>query len=118
MRVLLVEDEPLWQKAVSQLVTTLPGWSVVATANSYEAAMVAYDTHNPDVVLLDWNIIGDKDGAAVGNAIMALGHSPSYMAMVSGADSIMLPETPYEKISKSKMATDLIPALNRMKPNK
>lgn len=115
MRVLLVEDEPLWQNAVRQLVGMQPGWQVVAVACHYQEAINYYDELQPDVVLLDWNIIGDKDGAEVGQVLMdEKGHSPQLMAMVSGADASMLPDTPYAKISKSRMASDLIPALKEM----
>lgn len=115
MRVLLVEDEPLWQNAVRQLVGMQPGWQVVAVACHYQEAMNYYDELLPDVVLLDWNIIGDKDGADVGTALIEeKGHQPELMAMVSGADTSMLPDTLYIKISKSRMASDLIPALEGM----
>lgn len=114
MRVLLVEDEPLWQHAVGQLVATLPGWQLVGVAVHHAEAMKHYTELKPDVVLLDWNIIGEKDGADVGRDLLALGHSTGRMVMVSGADPAMLPETPYPKVPKSRMSIDLIPLLASM----
>lgn len=114
MRVLLVEDEPLWQNAIRQLVAMQPGWQVVAVAVHFTEALHYYDELAPDVVLLDWNIIGDKDGAAVGEALLAKGHKATHMAMISGADPAMLPDTPYVKVSKSRMGSDLTPVLLAM----
>ncbi len=114
MRVLLVEDEPLWQNAIRQLVAMQPGWQVVAVAVHYAEAIKYYDELSPDVVLLDWNIIGPKDGHAVGEALLEKGHPVAYMAMISGADPAMLPDVPYAKVPKNRMATDLPPVLSAM----
>ncbi len=107
MRVLLVEDEPLWQNAIRQLVAMQPGWQVVAVAVHYNEAINYYDELSPDVVLLDWNIIGPKDGSDVGQALLEKGHSADRMAMISGADLAMLPDVPYVKVPKSRMADEL-----------
>jgi DNA-binding NarL/FixJ family response regulator len=111
VRVLLVEDEPLWQNAIRQLVAMQPGWQVVAVAVHYAEAVKYYDECNPDVVLLDWNLIGPKDGADVGNTLLAKGHPAENIVMISGADPAMLPDAPYVKVPKNRMAKDLSPVL-------
>lgn len=111
MKILLVEDEPLWQQGVAQLVTLVPGASMVAVADNYTDAVDAYDKYAPDVVLLDWNLPGEKDGIDVGQYVMEKGHLPERMLLVSGANPESIPPIPYRHIPKSMMASQLLQAL-------
>lgn len=111
MKILLVEDELLWQQGVTQLVGLVTGSEMVAVVDNYDDAVTAYKQHQPDVVLLDWNLPGDKDGIDVGKYLIEQGHSPDCMLLVSGANPEDIPPIPYRHIPKSVMSGQLIQAL-------
>jgi len=63
-KVLVLEDEPLTQTNIVNMVQNL-GYTVSGTAQSYKEAMEAADNIFPDVALCDINILGYKDGITV-----------------------------------------------------
>jgi DNA-binding NarL/FixJ family response regulator len=56
--VLVVDDQPPFRKVAATVVTLVPGWSVVAEADTGEEAVTSALENRPDVVLMDINLPG------------------------------------------------------------
>jgi DNA-binding NarL/FixJ family response regulator len=58
VRVLVVDDHPLFRKGLASTVSALPGMSLAGVASDGEAAVAAVETDRPDVVLMDLGMPG------------------------------------------------------------
>ncbi len=58
IRVLVVDDQPPFRKVAATVVTLVPGWIVVAEADTGEEAVTRALESRPDVVLMDINLPG------------------------------------------------------------
>ena len=58
IRVLCVDDHPLVRDGVSRKIDLQPDMKVVASAATGEEALRLFETHHPDVMLLDLNLPG------------------------------------------------------------
>ncbi|WP_347329929.1 LytR/AlgR family response regulator transcription factor [Marinimicrobium locisalis] len=76
MDVLIVDDEPLARERLARMVGQLEGYNVVAEAGDADAAMVAIQEQDPDVVLLDVRMPGE-DGVKAAHRIGALEDPPA-----------------------------------------
>ena len=113
IQVLLVEDDPAWQAAVETLLDSEAGITLAAVADHYNEAMAAYDRLHPDVVLLDWQICGERDGLMLGEALLRERQFPAErMILVTGSDSSLLPPHAFKLVPKSRIAHDLIYAIH------
>ena len=65
IRILLVDDHPIVREGYLRLLERQPELSVVAEASSGEAALAAFATHAPDIVLMDLSMPGAGGLAAV-----------------------------------------------------
>lgn len=61
LRLLVVDDHPVFRMGMVALLGSLPGIRVVAEADSADAAVAAVDEHDPDVVIMDLHL-GDSSG--------------------------------------------------------
>lgn len=68
VKVLIVEDEPAIAKYIENSLKDVK-YQVVDTAFDYDDAILGLDNHRPDVVFLDINLEGDKDGIDLANLI-------------------------------------------------
>jgi len=66
--ILIVEDERLVAKDIAARLTQA-GYAVAGIADNYDAAMSLFWTHSPDLILLDINIKGNKNGIDIATAI-------------------------------------------------
>ena len=82
IRILLVEDEPLWQVGVQACWSPIP-LPTGGVADDYEDALKAFDEQHPDAVLLDWKIKGDRDGLDVGTRLLDEGIPPERIILIS-----------------------------------
>ena len=57
-RVLIVDDHPLLRRGVRQLLDLDPEFETVAEAGSGEEALALAASHRPDLILLDFNMVG------------------------------------------------------------
>lgn len=117
LKILLVEDDPNWQQAISQLLSLEPGYRLVGVADNYDDALILAELHQPDMVLLDWQIKPDKNGAikdgiATGHALMEKKLSPERFVVISGSPAADIPEHPFLFVPKSRLATELLGTLN------
>lgn len=110
-RIMLVEDDPSWQVGVDALLSGEEGLDLVAVTDNFDAAMALFEAEKPDVVLLDWQINGEKDGIEVGKALLAQGFPADRMILVTGSDPAILPPHPFRLVPKARIASDLIYAI-------
>jgi DNA-binding NarL/FixJ family response regulator len=71
LRILLVEDHPVFRMGLVALLSSLDGLDVVAEADSIETAVAAVEQHEIDVVMMDLNL-GDDSGVEATRRIVAL----------------------------------------------
>lgn len=83
--VLVVEDEPVAAEAHAAYVLRVPGFTVVATAGTSQAALQALQEQHVDLVLLDMNL-PDRHGLEVVRAMRAGGHRADVIALTSARD--------------------------------
>lgn len=112
IRVLLVEDEPLWQEGIKSLLESAPHYVLAGTADDFESALTLFGAQKPQLVLLDWKIKGQRDGLAVGEAMLAQGFRPEQVILISSSSPSSIPSHPFLHIPKSRLAKDLLPLLN------
>jgi response regulator of citrate/malate metabolism len=85
LHVLVVEDEPIAAEAHTAYVERVPGFTVAATVGTSQAAMLALQERQVDVVLLDMNL-PDRHGLEVIRAMRAGGHQADVIALTSARD--------------------------------
>ena len=112
--VLIVEDNPKWQRAIEQLLMLAPTYSVCGVVASYDDALVQYQALRPDWVLLDWQLTGKQTGIDVANALQAhYGHSPEQLILISGSNPTDIPEHSLKAIGKGQLAKELLGYLQK-----
>lgn len=111
IRILLVEDEPLWQQGIAALLQAEPCFELVATQDDYDGAVQAFESLGPDAVLLDWKIRGAQDGLAVGDYLLSQGLPSHRIVLISGSEASMIPSHPFLFVPKSRIAAELLPLL-------
>ena len=116
MKILLVEDEPLWQQGVKLLLRAHSdlGFELVGIVDNFDDALSLFDQESPDVVLLDWKLKGSRDGLEIAAALVAQGVSPERLVLVSGSEQSMIPPNPYHYVPKATIAESLIPTLKEI----
>lgn len=61
LRILVVDDHPLFQEALRELINREPGWQVCGKANDAAEALRLVDESRPDMVIVDISL-GDTNG--------------------------------------------------------
>lgn len=117
LKVLLVEDEPMWQEGIRALLEGSGHASLSEIADNYEAALSAFEADTPDLVLLDWNIKGSRDGLQVGHALVEQGFPAKRIILVSGTDPSAIPANPYHFVPKQQIASRLLDTILRVTEN-
>ncbi len=111
VRILLVEDEPLWQQGIDILLAAEPRFELADVAEDYDTALARFHEHRPGVVLLDWKIRGPRDGLEVGRQLLEEGFPPERIILVSGSDPSSIPSHPFLFVPKHRLASELLPLL-------
>lgn len=107
IKVLLVEDEPLWQQGIAALIETEPTVQLIGTVDNANDAEVLFDVEKPDVVLVDWKIKGPRDGLDLAKSLEQ--HIPPHrIILVTGSPPEQIPPHPYGYVPKSKIAMRLL----------
>lgn len=117
VRILLVEDEPLWQQGVEALLDANPRFTLVAVADDYEGALASFERARPEVVLLDWKIRGSRDGLEVGRHLLTQGVPSHRIILISGSEPSSIPGHPFLFVPKSRIAGELLPVLESVTIN-
>ncbi len=75
IKILIVEDELIIANDLSDILTE-NGYAVTGMAKSYTAGLEELEKETPDIVLLDIQISGDRDGVELANTIRSMFHIP------------------------------------------
>ncbi|MDQ4492207.1 response regulator transcription factor [Sinomonas sp. ASV486] len=90
LRIVLVDDHPLFLAGIAQLIEAEPGLTLAGTATTAEDATQLLEGAAPDVAILDVSLPGEN-GFALAKALVA-GGSEVKVLMLSGHD-----EVPYQR---------------------
>jgi CheY-like chemotaxis protein len=112
--ILLVEDEPAWQDGIEALLSGHPPFQLVDKVDNYDAALEAFTRLEPDWVLLDWKIKGERDGLAVGAALVEKGFDPHRIVLISGSPVTSIPKHSFWSVGKAQIASELLPLLENV----
>ncbi|MCA9798939.1 MAG: response regulator transcription factor [Cyanobacteria bacterium HKST-UBA04] len=114
-KLLIVEDEPLWQTALSSLIDTRPDLQVVGVVDNAAEAMGLVESQGPDIMLLDWKIKGPVDGLELANTLTEGVHAqyaPWQVIMITGSPREQLGDIPYGFVPKPAIAQRLLQAID------
>ena len=89
--VLVVDDQPFFRGAASDVVAAMPTFRAVGEASSGREAVAAVDALRPELVLLDVRM-PDMDGIEAARAIKAA-HPETVVVLISMEDADALPAT-------------------------
>ena len=76
MEILIVDDELLARQRLVRMIEKLEDHNVIAEADNADAALIAINEHDPDIVLLDVRMPG-KDGLTLAHEISTLDCPPA-----------------------------------------
>lgn len=110
LRVLLVEDEPMWQQGIAALLETDPEIELLSIVDNADDAEVFVAAEHPDVVLVDWKIKGPRDGLELARSL-AQQLPVERIILVTGSPVEQIPEHSYGYVPKSRIASELIPGI-------
>ncbi len=85
VRILLVDDHALFRESIARLLSTEPGFNVVAHCDSVEAALAAIRKVPVDIVLLDFDL-GRRDGGEFMRLARQQGLTAKVLAVTAGVD--------------------------------
>jgi DNA-binding NarL/FixJ family response regulator len=89
VRVVVVEDHPLYRDAVVSLTAGLAGFEVIGAYGDAESALAVAGAHPPDVVVLDLALPG-IDGISALGRFRALEPEPSVLVLTMSEDPAVL----------------------------
>jgi DNA-binding response OmpR family regulator len=87
-KILVVEDEFILYDEMSEFLIE-NGFLVLDYTKSYDEALKNIQENNPDIVLLDINLIGEKDGIEIGEKLFYEFHIP-FIYITDFADEVTL----------------------------
>jgi len=82
MRIVIADDDPLVRMGLRAILSSEPGWEVVAEAGDGERALAAVREHVPDVVLMDVRM-PTMDGLEATRAITAEGLATAVLVLTT-----------------------------------
>jgi len=124
IKALIVEDELLIAETI-KLYLNERGHSVIGIAISYEETIQLLKEENPDVILLDVRLYGEKSGIDVANHLLDLGNNIPYIIVSSLYDSKIVEDAMYagaagyitKPISKETLWTSIELAVLKLEDN-
>ena len=89
IKIYVVEDEIIMAETIIEMLIDL-GYEVVGNASTAENGLKEIERHGPDIVLLDINLRGEKDGIWLGNQIKKTMNIPFiYLTSFADKDTIL-----------------------------
>ena len=113
IKVLLVEDEVMWQQGIAALLQFAGDIQLVGIVDNANDAEIFFDAEQPDVILIDWKIRGPRDGLELAKALEAK-ISPTRMILVTGSPADQIPKHPYGYVPKPDIASQLVPTIHKL----
>jgi DNA-binding NarL/FixJ family response regulator len=89
IRILVVDDHPIFREAVADLLATVPDMKVVGIAGTADQAATAAAANPPDVVLMDIHLPG-ANGVQATRSVLALVPSTAVLALTMVDDDDMV----------------------------
>jgi DNA-binding NarL/FixJ family response regulator len=89
IRILVVDDHPIFREAVADLLATVPDMEVVGIAGTADQAATAAAANPPDVVLMDIHLPG-ANGVQATRSVLALVPSTAVLALTMVDDDDMV----------------------------
>jgi DNA-binding NarL/FixJ family response regulator len=114
VRVLTVDDQPLFRDAARAVITATPGFEALAEVASGEDALALLDRLRPDLVLLDIHLSG-IDGLETSRRLAAARPAP-LVVLISADDDPVLRDAALENgaaafVSKQELRPGILRAL-------
>ena len=111
VRVLLVDDQPTFMRALLSVVTATPDFTVVGQAVSGEECLRLADSVDVDLVLLDVNLPG-MDGVEVARRLRARTVAPAVVLLSTydrdAGDRFVVESGANAYVTKSDLAPELL----------
>ncbi len=85
LKILIVEDEIFIAETIKMYLEE-KNYAVIGTAISYEEAFEIYNLQNPDLVLLDIRLYGDRSGIDFASFLKLQKNTPPYIFLTSQMD--------------------------------
>lgn len=85
IRLLIIDDHPVFRESLAHALAAAPGFEVVAQANDGSAAAGLWQRHRPDVTLMDVKLL-DVDGVAAVRQIRAAEPGARVLMLTSSED--------------------------------
>ena len=85
IRLLIVDDHPVFRESLAHALAAAPGVEVVAQANDGAAAASLWQRYRPDVTLMDVRLV-DVDGVAAVRRILAAAPAARVLMLTSSED--------------------------------
>jgi DNA-binding NarL/FixJ family response regulator len=82
IRLLIVDDHPVFREALAHALATTDGLDVVAQANCGEDALILWQRHRPDVTIMDVSM-GGMDGIETMRRILSAGPDARVLMLTS-----------------------------------
>ena len=89
IRILVVDDHPIFRDAVAELLATVPDMEIVGTAGTADQAIAAVTASRPDVVLMDIHLPG-ANGVEATRSVLASAPSTAVLALTMIDDDDMV----------------------------
>jgi two-component system nitrate/nitrite response regulator NarL len=111
VKIMLVDDHALFREGLSRMLESLPGFCIVAKADSVRTALGELEERSPDLVLLDVDLGGDRavdflvrarEGGYAGKVLIVTAGVPdreAFRLMQLGASGILLKHKPPEVLA-------------------
>jgi two-component system, NarL family, response regulator NreC len=121
VRVVVVDDHPIFRKGLVEAIQNEPGISVCGEAGTVGTALAAIAEHKPDVAIVDLSL-KDESGLDVVSAL-AKTHPAVRVLVLSGYDERLHADRALKAgalgyIMKDKAATELLEAVRRVAAGK
>lgn len=85
MKIVIVDDDALVSSSLKTIIESNEGYEVVAVANSGEEAIVRYQEHQPDILLMDIRM-GEMSGLVAAEEVLKINDKAKILFLTTFAD--------------------------------